>query len=98
PPAHGPTPERKETRPEQRFPPRGARHRVLSPAPVRRGGGRVPGHARAVARRRLRALRARPLSREAGTRRGGGRPLQARLLLTADEPSLRGAGPRPRLA
>ena len=47
-------------------------------APLGGGRGRVPRRARALADRRLRALRARPRAREAGPRGRGERPLQAR--------------------
>ena len=49
--------------------PGGARDRLLPPRALGGGRGRVPRRARALADRRLRALRARPRAREAGPRR-----------------------------
>ena len=59
--------------------PRGARDRVLPDRPLGGGRGRVPRARRALTRRRVRPLRARPRAREPGPAEGGDAAHQARL-------------------
>src|SRR4029077_2365840 len=79
-------------RAEQGVDPRVAGDRVLPDRPLRRGCRRVPGDAGALAGRRLRALRTRPLPREARARGGGEWSLQARTLPAAGLEAVRGPG------
>src|SRR4029450_12949679 len=74
-----PPPPRRGEAPRAELPvdSRGSRDRLLPSAPLAGGRGRVPGPGRALAGRRLRALRARPVARESGPPEGGGAAHQA---------------------